>query len=72
MFIIEHSSTVLITEINIKKCVSDKETHFNFEYKSNPAYFARSLLAATVSLDFFLEAVFLCKIPFETALSQSL
>ena len=29
-------------------------------------------MIAFVNLDFFLEAVFLCKIPFETALSHSL
>lgn len=33
--------------------------------------YAINLFMAFVNLDFFLEAVFLCKIPFETALSHN-
>ena len=37
----------------------------------NQNYSANNLFTARVNLDFFLEAVFLCKIPFETALSHN-
>ena len=53
----------------IISAISKKQRIFLLFSANN--YLACNLFTALVNLDFFLAAVFLCKIPFETALSHN-
>ena len=57
---------------NTYNCKKDRKTNvLRSEFSENQNYSANNFFAAKVNLDFFLDAVFLCKIPFETALSHN-